>query len=202
MTPPVVLPLGRDALAWVQQGGRPTRAGWSRKLLLQWQSFWFERNLTLQNQLPAALPLHRDPLFILGLWRSGTTYLHDLLGACPGMDYPATWQCMSPASFRLQAPPDKGKEFQRPMDGMTIDNLSPQEDEFALLALGVPSVYRGFFDPRRCRNLSAGWIQMSGQVSGQLAGQISGCSFSPASPMEVPGDWSLNPPTTYSASTH
>ena len=43
------------------------------------------------------------------------------------------------------------------MDGMTIDTLSPQEDEFALLALGVPSVYRAFFDPRRLGELSQ-WL--------------------------------------------
>jgi hypothetical protein len=39
------------------------------------------------------------------------------------------------------------------MDGFTINTMSPQEDEFALLALGVPSVYRGFFDPRRLSEL-------------------------------------------------
>jgi hypothetical protein len=43
------------------------------------------------------------------------------------------------------------------MDGLTIDTLSPQEDEFALLALGVPSVYRGFLDPRRLPELTR-WL--------------------------------------------
>lgn len=157
MIPPVVLPLGREALTWVRQGGKPSRAGWPQQFMLRWQNHWFERNLSLQRQLPPARPLHPDPVFILGLWRSGTTYLHDLLSACPDMIYPANWQCMSPASFRLQSSPDKGKTVQRPMDGHTIDNLSPQEDEFALLALGVPSVYRGFFDPRRLPELTQ-WL--------------------------------------------
>jgi hypothetical protein len=44
------------------------------------------------------------------------------------------------------------------MDGLTIDTLSPQEDEFALLALGVPSVYRGFIDPRRLPELGK-WLE-------------------------------------------
>jgi hypothetical protein len=43
------------------------------------------------------------------------------------------------------------------MDGLMVDALSPQEDEFALLALGVPSVYRGFLDPRRLPELSQ-WL--------------------------------------------
>ena len=98
-----------------------------------------------------------DPVFILGLWRSGTTYLHDLLGACPGMVAPTTAQCMNPSSFRLRPPPAGGRSVKRPMDGLSVGLLSPQEDEFALLALGVPSVYRGFFDPRRLPEL-ARWL--------------------------------------------
>ena len=43
------------------------------------------------------------------------------------------------------------------MDTFTIDAFSPQEDEFALLALGVPSVYRAFFDPRRLSEV-ARWL--------------------------------------------
>jgi hypothetical protein len=43
------------------------------------------------------------------------------------------------------------------MDGFTIDAFSPQEDEFALLALGVPSLYRCFFDPRRLPELTC-WL--------------------------------------------
>jgi len=121
---------------------------------MRWQSFWFEREVSLQNQLGPGPELKMDPLFVLGLWRSGTTYLHELIGACPGMSYPATWQCMRPSSFCLQQPPMDGRSIQRPMDAMTISALSPQEDEFALLALGCPSVYRGFFDPRRLDDLA------------------------------------------------
>ena len=154
MNSPTIIPFGRETLEWIRQGGKPTRAGWSQSFFLRWQSLWFEYSRSLQNRLPPAPPLAADPVFILGLWRSGTTHLHDLLSACPGMLYPATWQCMSPASFQLQSPPARGKSVKRPMDGMTIDSLSPQEDEFALLATGVPSVYRGFFDPRRLPELT------------------------------------------------
>ena len=45
--------------------------------------------------------------------------------------------------------------MQRPMDQVTIRADSPQEDEFALTAMGVPSVYRGFLDPRRLPELKS-----------------------------------------------
>jgi hypothetical protein len=122
--------------------------------MLHWQSYWFERSLSLQRSLPQAPPLEHDPIFVLGLWRSGTTYLHEMLGACPGLLHPATWQCMNAANFRLRQKPVATASVQRPMDGFTIDAFSPQEDEFALLALGVPSVYRGFLDPRRIPELT------------------------------------------------
>jgi hypothetical protein len=152
-----VLPLGRAAWNWIREGGKPTRIGWSQLLMQRWQNLWFERSLSLQRNLPTARNLSEDPLFILGVWRSGTTYLHDLLSSCPGIGFPANWQCMGPASFRLQSPPIRGTAVQRPMDRLLIHNLSPQEDEFALLALGVPSVYRGFFDPRRLLELTQ-WL--------------------------------------------
>jgi hypothetical protein len=55
------------------------------------------------------------------------------------------------------------------MDGFTIDALSPQEDEFALLALGVPSVYRGFVDPRRLPELRR-WLQPDAWSRAEPAG--------------------------------
>ena len=158
MKPPAVLPVGSGTWSWIRQGGKPHRGSVTTALFYRWKSFWFERHLALQKSAdqPAAAPL-APPVFILGLWRSGTTFLHDLLSAGPGLIYPATWQCMSPASFRLRPPPAPGPAVQRPMDNFTIDALSPQEDEFALLALGVPSAYRGFLDPRRLPEL-ARWL--------------------------------------------
>ena len=156
-SPPGVIPLGADALDWVKRGGAPSRVRWVHRLLYEWQGFWFEKNLALQRRLHPAVPLDSDPIFVLGLWRSGTTFLHDLLSACPGVIYPATWQCMGPSTFRLRRRPSTSRTTLRPMDDLPIDAFSPQEDEFALLALGVPSVYRGFLDPRRLQEL-AQWL--------------------------------------------
>lgn len=57
------------------------------------------------------------------------------------------------------------------MDRLLIDNLSPQEDEFALLALGVPSVYRGFIDPRRLPEL-AQWLDPTNWAKDRPRGWI------------------------------
>ncbi len=43
--------------------------------------------------------------------------------------------------------------MRRPMDQVLVSGDSPQEDEFALMAMGVPSVYCGFLDPRRLPTL-------------------------------------------------
>src|SRR5262249_49299611 len=153
MAAPAIVPLGREALAWVRRGGKPVRVGRSARLMQRWQALWFERNLGLQRRLFAAPRLVADPVFVLGLWRSGTTYLHELLASCPNLIAPATWQCMNASAFRLRTAPPRGNALARPMDDLPIDAHSPQEDEFALLALGVPSVYRGFFDPRRLPEL-------------------------------------------------
>lgn len=165
---PIVFPLGRDALSWLRQGGRPTRGGWVQEFLYRWQGFWFERNLALQRRVRPLSVVGMPPIFVLGLWRSGTTYLHDLMASCPGMICPATWQCMNPSTFRLRQPPSKSKVVTRPMDKFTIDAFSPQEDEFALLALGVPTVYRGFLDPRRLDEVSQ-WLDPDAWV-GRLDG--------------------------------
>jgi omega-hydroxy-beta-dihydromenaquinone-9 sulfotransferase len=154
---PVVFPFGAEMLEWIRAGGRPDRAGTATRLAICWQAFWFERQLWLQRCLPPASVPRPDPLFIVGLWRSGTTFTHELLGSLPGMMTPATWQCVNASALRLRRPPSAGKSVVRPMDAFSIGALSPQEDEFALLALGAPSVYRGFFDPRRLAEL-ADWL--------------------------------------------
>lgn len=91
--------------------------------------------------------LERSPLFILGHWRSGTTLLHELLMMDHRFAAPTTYQCFAPHHFLLSEGiftrccgwmlPRK-----RPMDNMAAGWRKPQEDEFALMNLGLPSPYR------------------------------------------------------------
>jgi hypothetical protein len=79
--------------------------------------------------------------------------MHELLAAATGCATPRTWQCMDPCAFALQRREPSTVAVARPMDGLEIRADSPQEDEFALLALGVDSAYRAFWMPHRLAQL-------------------------------------------------
>jgi hypothetical protein len=96
--------------------------------------------------------LKEPPLLVLGHWRSGTTLLHELLMLDPRNTCPNTYQCMAPHHFlwtewflpsmiRWMLPST------RPMDAMSAGWDRPQEDEFALVNLGVPSPYLAWAFP-------------------------------------------------------
>jgi len=150
---PTLFPMGGKAFSWLREGGTMAQIDWRLSLQMRWQSFWFDRNVSLQRKIGTGAWQGDDPIFIMGLWRSGTTFMHELLSAYPGFIWPATWQCMNP-SFAMQSPPRASASVARPMDDFMVNTFSPQEDEFALLAMGVPSVYRGFFDPGRLNEVS------------------------------------------------
>lgn len=158
---------GARALAhWVRLGGTPPRRPPLHTLRLWWHALWFEQNWRLQQTRLSGLPDPTDPVFVVGPWRSGTTVLHELLAAATGWVTPRTWQCFSPATCFLTHAPAAQAVTERPMDRGQISTHGPQEDEFALLLLGEPSVYRGFLDPRRlCELGREAWGQPLAQHS-------------------------------------
>jgi hypothetical protein len=101
-----------------------------------------------------AVKLAKPPLFILGHWRAGTTFLHELLIRDPAHTYFNTYQCFTPHHFvlteKLLVPwigifvPER-----RPMDNMAAGWNRPMEDEFALQSLGVPTPYMSAMFPNR-----------------------------------------------------
>src|SRR5437764_13792212 len=46
-------------------------------------------------------PLEQPPVFIIGHWRSGTTYLHELLELDDRFTTPNTYQCFAPRHFLM-----------------------------------------------------------------------------------------------------
>ena len=91
--------------------------------------------------------LHGPPVFIVGHWRSGTTLLHELMVLDERFSSPSTFQCFAPHHFLLTE--WVFRRFfswllpgRRPMDNMAAGWERPQEDEFALMNLGLPSPYR------------------------------------------------------------
>jgi hypothetical protein len=88
----------------------------------------------------------QPPIFILGHWRSGTTYLHELLSLDERFVTPTTFQVYNPHHFLItERLVTRWFPFiipsRRPMDNMAVGLSSPQEDEWALCNLGTPSPY-------------------------------------------------------------
>lgn len=97
-----------------------------------------------------------DPLFILGHWRSGTTFLHEVLASDGRWAVPTFLTCTFAQHVLLtrpllertvRLPPG----LKRPMDNIAMEPHSPWEDEFALVALGQPSPYSQYAFPNRPR---------------------------------------------------
>ena len=85
-----------------------------------------------------------NPIFIIGHWRTGSTYLHNLLSLDNQLAAPSVFQVSIPDSFlvsrkyyepvmkRMMGP-------YRPMDKVSLGFDEPQEDEYALLKLTFDS---------------------------------------------------------------
>jgi len=82
----------------------------------------------------------KDPIFILGHWRSGTSHLHNILINDHNFNYPTLLQVTFPNTCLLTQEKIKQKENQisnkRPMDNMVINPKSPGEEEVAVWSLG------------------------------------------------------------------
>ena len=98
--------------------------------------------------------LRKDPIFILGHWRGGTTHLHNMLALDERLTAPTTFQAVNPSSFlsTLRILPTVFKPFlpaRRPMDEMEMGFDMPQEDELALSLISGLSPYISLSFPRR-----------------------------------------------------
>ncbi|WP_197525868.1 sulfotransferase family protein [Pseudobythopirellula maris] len=110
--------------------------------------------------------LDAPPLFVLGHWRSGTTMLHELLIRDPRHTYPTTYECFCPHHFLVSedwftrlTPWLLPKT--RPMDNVATGWERPQEDEFALCSMGLPSPYRTWAFPKN-GPVDRDWLTLRG----------------------------------------
>ncbi len=88
--------------------------------------------------------IEHPPIFILGHWRSGTSFFHRLLTLDEQFNYPNVFQIYNPHTFLyteslLQDKLDKQDAEKRPMDNMAIKYSDPGEEEFAVAAFSVKS---------------------------------------------------------------
>lgn len=136
---------------------RDNRFDVNRYHLSAWVTMFCSLN-SFTNRLQSALfgrragrtELVGPPLFIIGHWRTGTTYLHNLMSLDDRFWSPSTYECFSPAHFLVTS--FAGPRFlnfptRRPMDNMSMGWTQPQEDELALCVRGAPSVYRNIAFP-------------------------------------------------------
>jgi len=94
-----------------------------------------------------------DPVFIIGHWRSGTTFLHNLLSCDKNFTFPTMIQAFNPHSFISFG---KMHKFlmdlvvpkTRSMDQIVIGSQVPQEDEFAIALTSGISPYFEMVFPR------------------------------------------------------
>ncbi len=107
-------------------------------LLRPLQEYLFRRHLE-------RIQIKDAPIFIVGHWRSGTTLLHELLVLDARYTFPTTYECLAPNHALMSAWLVTKFKFllprRRPMDNMATGWDRPQEDEFALCNMGLPSPY-------------------------------------------------------------
>ena len=112
------------------------------------------QNLVFSDRI-AASTIDVPPIFIFGHWRTGTTYLHELIALDDAFAAPTTLECVGPSQFlvvgwlarilSVMLPfmfPEK-----RPMDDMPVGLDRPQEDEIALVNLGFRSPLESLIFP-------------------------------------------------------
>ncbi len=119
------------------------------RLLSSLKTFEDRAYRKIENQ-----PLPEDPLFILGHWRSGTTFVHNVFACDKHFGYTTTYQTVFPHLVLWGQPffkknmamlmPDK-----RPTDNMELRPDLPQEEEFALSNMMPYTYYNFWFFPQR-----------------------------------------------------
>lgn len=100
--------------------------------------------------------IRRDPIFILGHWRSGTTHLHNLLCQDRRFGYVSSLQVIAPDLFYVASESFKkllrlGTPENRMIDNMSWSIDSPQEEEMALGNMSPYSLYHWWSFPRNAK---------------------------------------------------
>ena len=115
--------------------------------------------------LAESKPAH-DPLFILGHWRSGTTFLHNIFAQDKHFGYTTTYQTVFPHYvMALQGffKPTMGwlMPDHRPTDNMELAPDLPQEEEFAINNACPINYYNFWFFPEKMQEYADRYLTFS-----------------------------------------
>lgn len=96
----------------------------------------------------------KEPIFVIGHFRSGTTFLHYLFGQDPNLGYVSTFETMTPGM--IIANEDMFRNLvknhlpaKRPMDDLEMHANLPYEEEYAIANMSPYSFYHGWYFPKR-----------------------------------------------------
>ena len=115
-------------------------------LWVPWNSVLYWLSEAKYRKRAEALPLDQPPIFVIGHWRTGTTFLHDLFSVDPNLAYPTTYECFFPHHFPLtEGHLDRVMKVllpkKRPQDDVPVGFDRPQEEEFGMMMLGQGTPY-------------------------------------------------------------
>jgi len=105
-----------------------------------WSSFFSMAENIRYGAILKKSPLPANPIFIIGHWRTGSTFLHQLLSLDPNLAAPTLYQVALPdsllVSYKYYRPVFKMLVSEhRPMDNVKLGMDEPQEDEYAIFRL-------------------------------------------------------------------
>lgn len=114
----------------------------------------------------------KPPVFIIGHWRSGTTFLHELLSYDPQFSYVTLWNTLLPDSYLILNPM---KNFlsqflpsTRPMDQVEVAADGPYEEEAGLSVLYDWSFFHALHFPRNAEQQYLKSIHFQGFTNEEL----------------------------------
>ncbi len=105
-----------------------------------WSSLVASREKSRYHHKIQNTPKPTDPIFIIGHWRTGSTFLHQIFQCDPQFTTPTLMQCTYPESF-ISARKSITRAMNwflpktRPMDNVRLGLDDPQEDEYALFRM-------------------------------------------------------------------
>ncbi len=103
------------------------------------------------------MAIHPSPVFIVGHWRSGTTYLHHLMCQDKNLGYVSTFQAFAPdlclvGENTIKQPLAKLAQRRHPtreIDNIPLSFDNPEEDELAIANVSPYSVFHWYTFPRQ-----------------------------------------------------